>query len=119
MPGVVITTATRTGPTSATVRQSSQAFFVGLADRGPTDKATLITSQEQFEQVYGGYVSYAYLQPTVQTFFEEGGTQCYVGRVVGPSATTGTLTVDDASSADALKFDAVGAGAWSLSLIHI
>jgi len=116
MPGVVITTATRTGPTSATVRQSSQAFFVGLADRGPTAAASLVTSQEAFEQVYGGYVSYAYLHPTVQTFFEEGGTQCYIGRVVGPAATTGTLTLDDASSADALKFDAIGAGAWSSDL---
>jgi len=116
MPGVTITTATRTGPTSTTVRQSSQAFFCGLADRGPTASATLITSQELFEQTYGGYQSYSYLHPTVQTFFEEGGTQCYISRVVGPSATTGTLTLDDASSADALKFDAVGAGASSANL---
>ena len=116
MPGVTITTATRTGPTSATARESSQAFFCGLAGRGPTASATLVTGIESFELRYGGYQTYSYLHPTVQTFFEEGGTQCYIGRVVGPSATSGTLTLDDASSADALKFDAVGDGDWSGSL---
>ena len=116
MPGVTITTATRTGPTSATVRQSSQAFFCGLAERGPTVSATLLTGIEDFELNYGGYQTYSYLHPTVQTFFEEGGTQCYVGRVVGPAATSGTLTVVSATPDDALKFDAVGAGAWSSGL---
>ena len=83
MPGVVITTAVRTGPSADTIRDSSQAFFVGLALRGPEEKATLVSSIADFEAQYGGYQSYAYLHPTVETFFEEGGTQCYVVRVVG------------------------------------
>jgi len=61
MPGVVISTAVRTGPSSPTVRESSQAFFIGLADRGPTDSAVKVASIEEFEDIYGGYVSYAYL----------------------------------------------------------
>ena len=71
MPGINISTAVRTGPTSTTVRESSQAFFVGKAFRGPTDRATLITGMEQFELHYGGYINGSYLYSTVETLFEE------------------------------------------------
>ena len=47
MPGIQISTAVRTGPTNATVRESSQAFFVGKAERGPVDEALLVTSLEE------------------------------------------------------------------------
>ena len=113
MPGVVISTAVRTGPSSATVRESSQAFFVGLAARGPVDSATLVQSIAEFESFYGGYVSYSYLHPTVETFFEEGGTQCYVARVVGSGATVGSLVLEDSSSDPVMTISANGPGAWS------
>ena len=115
MPGVTISTAVRTGPSNTTVRESSQAFFVGLAERGPTDAAVKVNSLAEFEEVFGGYVSYAYLHPTVQTFFEEGGTQAYVARVVGPAATTGTLDLQN-STTDVITLNAVGAGSWSSNL---
>lgn len=113
MPGVVISTSVRTGPTSDTVRESSQAFFVGLADRGPSDEATLVQSLAEFEETYGEYVSYAYLHPTVQTFFEEGGTQCYIARVVGPDASTAELELDDATASAVIVLTANGPGAWA------
>ena len=112
MPGVTITTAIRSGPIGSTLRASSQAFFVGLTDRGPTNAAHLIDSLSAFEALYGGYQSYSYMHPTVETFFEEGGTQCYIARVAGPSATTGTLTLTDGSN-DTVTFTANGPGAWS------
>ena len=112
MPGVTITTAVRSGPIGSTIRASSQAFFVGLTDRGPTNKAILVTSLAEFESYYGGYQSYSYLHPTVETFFEEGGTQCWISRVVGPSATTGFVTLNDGST-DTVTFTANGPGAWS------
>jgi phage tail sheath protein FI len=115
MPGVSITTAVRTGPTSATVRNSSQAFFVGLAQRGPADEAVLVTSLSEFEETFGTYVTYAYLHPTVQTFFEEGGTQCYIARVVGPNAEPGTLNLNEGGvgGSDCITLTANGAGDWS------
>ena len=121
MPGVVISTAVRTGPTGNTVRETSQAFFVGLAQRGPTDEAIKINSQEEYEAQYGGYVSYGYLHDTVQAFFEEGGTQCYIARVVGPGATTGFLTIQDddpqgTGALDSITITANGAGAWSTDI---
>lgn len=116
MPGVVVSTSVRTGPTSDTVRESSQAFFVGLADRGPVDEAVLVQSLAEFEETFGGYVSYAYLHPTVQTFFEEGGTQCYIARVVGSAATTATLDLDDSSASAVIVITANGPGDWAHDL---
>lgn len=115
MPGVTITTAVRTGPTSTTVRASSQAFFVGLAERGPVDEAVLVTSLAEFEETFGGYVTYAYLHPTVQTFFEEGGTQCYIARVVGPGATSAQvlLNVGGVGGANCIRLTANGPGTWA------
>lgn len=115
MPGVTISTAVRSGPIGNTIRPSSQAFFCGLADRGPTDKATLCGSLVDFESVYGQYQSYSYLHPTVETFFEEGGTQCWISRVAGPSATTGFVTLNDGTN-DTVTFTANGPGVWSSGL---
>ena len=112
MPGVTITTAVRSGPIGNTIRTSSQAFFVGLTDRGPTTKASLVDSLAAFEALYGGYQAYSYMHSTVETFFEEGGTQCWISRVAGPSATTGSVTLNDGSN-DTVTFTANGPGAWS------
>lgn len=112
MPGVVISTSVRTGPSTATVRESSQLFVVGLAQRGPSDEAVLIESLAEFEDVFGGYRSDSYLHPTVETFFEEGGTRCYVVRAVGASATAGELTLTNGGS-DVITLTANGAGDWS------
>ena len=126
MPGVVISTAVRTGPSSATVRESSQLFVVGLAERGPADEAVLVQSLADFEYKFGSFISSSYLHPTVETFFEEGGTQCYVARVIGSSATTGTkvlLGTGGESASTVLTLDANGAGSWSsdvdVSVEHI
>lgn len=115
MPGVSITTSVRTGPSSATVRDSSQAFFAGLAQRGPADEAVLVNSLAEFEETYGTYVTYAYLHPTVQAFFEEGGTQCYIARVVGPAATTATNILNEggAGGSDCITLTANGPGDWA------
>ena len=113
MPGVVISTAVRTGPSATTVRESSQLFVVGKASRGPVDEAVLIESIADFESKFGGYLSSSYLHPTVETFFEEGGTQCYVARTVGASATSGTLELDNSSGAVVITLTANGPGTWS------
>ena len=112
MPGINISTAVRTGPTSTTVRESSQAFFVGKAFRGPTDRAHLITGMEQFELHYGGYVNGNYLYSTVETFFEEGGSQCYVARTIGDDAVSAVLSLKN-DTTTVITLTAVGAGIWA------
>lgn len=114
MPGIQISTAVRTGPTNATLRESSQAFFVGKASRGPVDEALLVTSLEDFELKYGGFVNGYYLHPTVESFFEEGGTQCYVTRVELSDALPASVAVPN-SSATVITLTANGPGTWANS----
>lgn len=116
MPGVVVTTAVRTGPTSPNVTPSAKFFIAGQTERGPVDSAGLVTSISEFEQKYGGFVSYGHVHPQVQTFFEEGGSQCYVARVASASATVGTKTLQTVGAQDAIVLTATGPGAWSENL---
>jgi hypothetical protein len=112
MPGINISTAVRTGPTSTTVRESSQAFFVGKALRGPTDVAVKVNNMAEFELNFGPYVSGYYLHPTVQTFFEEGGSQCYIARAINDDAVAATLNLKN-STTTVITLTAKGEGTWA------
>lgn len=116
MPGLVISTSVRTGPSTPTVRESSQLFIVGLAERGPSGEPVLVESIEDFENIFGGYRSDSYLHPLVECFFEEGGTRAYVGRVVGDGATVGALTLSSSAAVNLMTLTANGAGAWSANV---
>jgi hypothetical protein len=113
MPGIQISTAVRTGPTNATLRESSQAFFVGKASRGPVDEALLVTSLEDFELKYGGFFNGYYLHPTVEAFFEEGGTQCYVVRVEKSDALPASAAVVNSTPTTTITLTANGPGTWA------
>lgn len=72
---------------------TSTAGFVGLAQRGPAVGAPeLVTNYAGFIRRYGGYLSefefgeYRYLAGAVEQFFQNGGTRCYVARVVPSDA---------------------------------
>lgn len=88
---------------------TSTAGFVGLAEKGQTSGAPqLVTSYRNFVKQYGGalsefeYGEYRYLAPSVEQFFANGGTRCYVARVVpggakSASAKKGFLTIEAAN----------------------
>ena len=119
MPGVSIQTAVRVGPAAATSVETSQAFFVGKAARGPVDSAKLVTSLAEFEALYGGYHTGSYLHPSVETFFEEGGTRAYISRVVGETPVVGSRTLDSlagAGGANLMTITANGPGSWSSNI---
>jgi len=117
MPGLSITTAVRTGPSAATTRQNSQAFFLGSASQGPVDKAVLVTSLADFAVRFGGFKSDANLHPTVETFFEEGGTQCYIGRVVGTAGViTGLYVYENDEEDEVMRITANGPGPFSADI---
>jgi phage tail sheath protein FI len=119
MPGITITTTVRNGPVEPTTSNSSQAFFVGKAERGPINRALLVKGMGDFELKYGPYVSGYYLHSTVQSFFEEGGTQCYVARVekttsgTASVAATATIPNDVATPSTAITLTADGPGTWA------
>jgi hypothetical protein len=69
---------------------------------------------QNYEEIYGGYISNAYLHSTVQTFFEEGGSQCFIARALGAGAATAAFNVlDDAGSGQSGSMASVtGSGPW-------
>ena len=72
---------------------TSTAGFIGLAEKGPVEGAPLlVTSMKSFHQQFGGFLSefgygeYRYLANSVEQFFDNGGTRCYVMRVAPKDA---------------------------------
>ena len=88
---------------------TSTAGFVGLAEKGPTEGAPLlVTNFKNFIRQFGGFLSefthgeYRYLANSVEQFFINGGTRCYVSRVAPKDAVAATkkmgiLTVEAAN----------------------
>lgn len=118
MPGVVVTTETRGGPSTPLRPASHQFFVVGQTERGDTAKPNLVRSMNDVERVLGDRVTYGSVHDQLETFFSEGGRQAWVARVVGGAATKGTLTLNDRAGVPAptLRVDAASAGAWSTRL---
>jgi hypothetical protein len=114
MPGIVVNTSVRTGPSTINQSPTSTWFVVGITERGSSSGSQLVTSLSDYESIYGGYISTGVVHQQVQTFFEEGGAQVYVSRVVGASATAGVRALP--ASTPALTLTAVGEGSWSSNL---
>ena len=92
---------------------TSVAGFVGMAEKGPTTGAdTIITSFAAFQKNYGGFLSEythgenRFLAYAVEQFFANGGTRCYISRVVPKDAKKAALKVGS------LKIEATDEGKW-------
>jgi hypothetical protein len=117
-PGVIVTTTTRIGPTAPLKAPSGKFFAAGLTERGDTSAAIEVRNMTDVEALTGNRVTYGALYDALQLFFNEGGEGAYLSRVVGPSATKGTLTLVDraGSPVNTLRVDAQNAGSWSSTL---
>ena len=88
---------------------TSTAGFIGFVEKGPTIGApSLVTSFKSFTKQFGGFLSefthgeYRYLANSVEQFFINGGTRCFVSRVIPEDAAAakkemGLLTVEAAN----------------------
>ncbi len=57
------------------------AAFVGLAEEGPFNEPTLVSSWTAFTGNFGGFVPGSYLAQSVYGYFMNGGGNCYVVRI--------------------------------------
>jgi len=57
------------------------AGFIGFAEKGPFNQATLITNWTQFRSTFGDFIEGAYLAHSVYGYFNNGGGVCYVVRL--------------------------------------
>lgn len=114
--GVKVETSVRSGSSQPLVAPSGQYFVVGQCERGDTSKPVSLRSMADYDRFLGGRVTYGTLFDDLKVFFEEGGSLAHVARVVGATATVGTLTLADRSASaglSTLRIDAQNAGAWS------
>lgn len=111
--GVVVTTREQ-APTRGAESDTGKWFVLGASDAGPVDKAVRVGSIADAKLVIGERdSSNAMLYDSLDTFFQEGGSVAYIGRVVGAGATTAGVDLKDASDATTLRVDAVSPGAWA------
>ncbi len=96
---------------------TSTMGFVGVTEKGPdTGLPVLVTSAAAFRRVFGGELSegefeaYRYLAYAVNQFFVNGGTRCYIKRVV-PKDATKACNVEDVASSPVV-FYASNPGVW-------
>lgn len=94
-PGVYINTSLTPLTTGTTSPGQSTASFVGVHTQGPT-VPTLITSWNQFLNIYGGFGSTKnYLPFAVWQYFANNGNRCYVVRAAASDAVGASQTVND------------------------
>lgn len=72
---------------------TSSAAMIGVAEKGPINKPTLVTSWEQFLKTFGGYINDGYLAYAARSFFDNGGSVLYVCRVAHYSDPTDRNTL--------------------------
>ena len=96
---------------------TSIAAFVGWANQGPIDEATLVLSWQDFATQFGGLDSRSYLGYAVNQFFANGGQQAYIVRLTDGTAKPATLEITglvfDSSAAPAPSTVSITSGAIS------
>jgi len=107
-------------PTSAamTIADTSIVGFVGLTHKGPLNEPVRIGNWEEFVEIYGVTSSH-YLTASIESFFRNGGTTCYVVRVAhqteGGSLDDAALAeyiVEDGWNKPTLRVTALNEGEW-------
>jgi hypothetical protein len=97
LPDVVVNVksaiVSRTLPTG-----TGTAFFTGVTERGSTLRARLLRSLSDFTDYCGARLAASPLYDAAETFFAEGGTLLYVGRVFGAGAVAATRNLLDAGA---------------------
>lgn len=115
-PGVYVEEIER-GPKPIEGVATSTAAFLGETERGPT-QPQLVTSYNAYLRHFGGVFSVddgsgeKYMPHVINGFFENGGKRCYVCRIVGEGAASGS-----ADFGNGLKVSAAGPGAWAGRLL--
>jgi uncharacterized protein len=111
-PGVYIEEVT-SGARPIEAVGTSTAAFVGLTQKGPAE-AMRVTSWSEFQRLYGGFIVDGWLPHSVFQFFNNGGRQCYIVRVIPDDVVAANVTVKNraATAGPGIKFAAKSPGTW-------
>jgi len=90
---------------------TSTAAFLGIAKKGPLDKPTLITNQQEFVIKFGGHLKESYLAYAVEGFFRNGGKRCFIVRVAH-DAKKAKIAVNSTNDNSLMLISALTEGKW-------
>lgn len=112
------------GPKPIEGVSTSTAGFLGPTARGPITP-TLITSFEEYQRIFGGFLENSYMAYAVDGFFRNGGKRCFIGRITKQSkndaaqeknadAASDEIVLDSSSATNPIKIiiRALGPGEW-------
>lgn len=68
------------------------AGFLGIAEKGPVNEATLVTNWTQYTKLFGGMHSNGWLGHAVYQFFQNGGTKAYINNLAEAPANASATT---------------------------
>jgi hypothetical protein len=108
-PGVYLV-ETASVPYSVVPATTNLTAFVGTYAKGPTDKAMLVSSWDEFNSTYGGLVPGSLATYGVWQFFLNGGIGAWIVRIAPPGAAPAT------GIAGPLQLLAKSPGAWANGL---
>ena len=89
------------------------AAFVGLAEKGPVNTPTRLSSWTQYSTVFGGFVPNTFLPHAVYSYFLNGGGSCYVVRITGgedPKGSTASALIAAEPDKPGYKIEALSPG---------
>ena len=102
---------------------TSITAFIGRAERGPVNEPTTITSFGDYERTFGGLSLLSTMSYAVRDFYQNGGSQAIIVRVINNGRTARISLPVEAGSppagsppGDNLFLDASSAGAWGNNL---
>ncbi len=93
-PGVYIEEVP-SGVRTITGVSTSVTAFVGRTFKGPVDRATRLTNFGAFEKQFGGLWRESTLSYAIRQFFQNGGTDAIVVRIVDGQGTPSSVTLDN------------------------
>lgn len=74
--------------------------FLGVAEKGPVNQATLVTNWTQYTKIFGGLHEGGWLGHGVYQFFQNGGTKCYINNLAEPKTKKAESSKDSAKEGD-------------------
>ena len=96
---------------------TSTAAFIGKAEKGPLDRALMVTSFIEFQTTYGTFQNDSYLAHSALQFFNNGGKRLYIVRVANGAVAADVAIADrKGTPAKTLTIFANSPGAWGNAL---
>lgn len=75
--------------------------FLGIAEKGPVNQATLVTNWTQYTKIFGGLHEGGWLGHGVYQFFQNGGTKCYINNLAEPKGKkVDSITKEDSKESE-------------------